>query len=49
MNFKLLPVIALILVLGTAMAHADATADTLDQHVTFSGFGTLGVVHSDYS
>jgi hypothetical protein len=49
MNFKLLPVIALMLVLGTAMAHADATIDTLDQHLTFNGFGTLGVVHSDYS
>jgi len=36
---------ASMLVLGTA-AHADPT---IDQYVTFSGFGTLGVVHSDYS
>ena len=33
-----------MLVLGTA-ANADTT---IDQHLTFSGFGTLGVVHSDY-
>jgi hypothetical protein len=38
-------IVALILVLGTA-ANADPT---LDQYVTFSGFGTLGVVHSDYN
>jgi hypothetical protein len=50
MNFRLLPVIATsMMVLGTVIAHADATIDTLDQHVAFSGFGTLGVVHSDYS
>src|ERR1700674_204188 len=35
--------------LGAAMAHADATNDTIDKYVTFSGFGTLGVVHSDYT
>jgi len=49
-NLKLLPMIALsMLVLGTVMAHADSTIDTLDQHVAFNGFGTLGVVHSGYS
>jgi len=36
---------ASMLVLGMA-ANADAT---IDQYVTFSGFGTLGIVHSDYS
>jgi hypothetical protein len=47
MDFKVTPAIAAsMLALGTVMAHADAT---LDQHVTFSGFGTLGVVHSTYS
>jgi hypothetical protein len=40
---------ASMLALGTAMADADATNDTIDKYVTFSGFGTLGVVHSDYS
>jgi hypothetical protein len=49
MNFKLPAVTAAsILALGTVMAHADATIDTIDKYVTFSGFGTLGVVHSDY-
>jgi hypothetical protein len=49
-NLKLLPAIALsMLVLGTVRAHADSTIDTVDQHVTFNGFGTLGVVHSGYS
>jgi len=38
-----------MLALGTVMAHAGATNDWIDQNVTFSGFGTLGVVHSDYS
>src|ERR1700687_2237181 len=36
---------ASMLALGT-VAHADPT---IDQYVTFSGFGTLGAVHSDYS
>jgi hypothetical protein len=49
MNLKLMPAIAAsMLALGTVMAHADATIDTIDKYVTFSGFGTLGVVHSDY-
>jgi hypothetical protein len=37
-------IVALMLVFGTA-ANADTT---IDQYVTFSGFGTLGEVHSDY-
>ena len=46
MNFKLMPTIAAsMFALGT-VGHADPT---IDQYVTFSGFGTLGVVHSDYS
>src|SRR6202051_1517953 len=50
MVFKVTGAIAAsMLALGTAMAHADATNDTIDKYVTFSGFGTLGVVHSDYS
>jgi hypothetical protein len=50
MVFKVTAAIAaLMLALGTVMAHADTTIDTIDQYVTFSGFGTLGVVHSDYS
>jgi hypothetical protein len=45
-NFNPMPVVAAwMLALGTVMAHADTT---IDQYVTFSGFGTLGVVHSDY-
>ncbi len=49
MEFKVTRAIAAsMLVLGTAMAHADATKDTIDKYVTFSGFGTLGVVYSDY-
>src|ERR1700677_1921798 len=45
-SFKRMPAIAAsMLVLGAA-AHADPT---IDQYVTFSGFGTLGIVHSDYS
>jgi hypothetical protein len=49
MVFKVTRAIAaLMLALGAAMAHADATNDTIDKYVTFSGFGTLGVVHSDY-
>jgi hypothetical protein len=50
MNFKPMPVIAAsMLALGTLIAHADATIDSIDRYVTFSGFGTLGIVHSDYS
>ena len=49
MVFKVTRAIAAsMLALGTAMAHADATNDSIDKYVTFSGFGTLGVVHSDY-
>jgi hypothetical protein len=40
-------VAAAVLALVTGMGHAD-TIDTIDRYVTFSGFGTLGVVHSDY-
>jgi hypothetical protein len=39
---------ASVLLLGTLPGHADTTIDTIDQYVTFSGFGTLGEVHSDY-
>jgi len=39
---------AAMLALVTVMGHADDTLDTIDRYVTFSGFGTLGVVHSDY-
>ena len=50
MVFKVTRAIAAsMLALGTAMAHAEAAIDTIDKYVTFSGFGTLGVVHSDYS
>ena len=50
MVFKVTPAIAAsMLGLCTMVAHAEATIDTIDQYVTFSGFGTLGVVHSDYS
>src|SRR5450631_644186 len=50
MNFNPMPMIATsMLALGTVLAHADATFDTIDRYATFSGFGTLGVVHSDYS
>ncbi|MGO9595621.1 MAG: hypothetical protein ACLQFF_03795 [Steroidobacteraceae bacterium] len=46
MNFKRTTAIAAsMLALGT-VAHADPT---IDQYVTFSGFGTLGAVHSDYN
>jgi len=46
MVFKVTPAIAAsMLALGTVTGHADAT---IDKYVTFSGFGTLGVVHSDY-
>jgi hypothetical protein len=36
---------ASVLLLGTLSGHADTP---LDQYLTFSGFGTLGEVHSDY-
>jgi hypothetical protein len=48
MVFKVTPAVATaMLALVTVMGHADAI-DTIDRYVTFSGFGTLGVVHSDY-
>jgi hypothetical protein len=47
MVFKVTPAVAAaMLALVTVMGHAE---DTIDRYVTFSGFGTLGVVHSDYS
>jgi hypothetical protein len=49
MNCKRKPAIAataLGLALGTIAAHG---APAIDDYVTFSGFGTLGVAHSDYS
>jgi hypothetical protein len=47
MNFGSNPAIAAaVLALGTVPAHSAAA---LDEYVTFSGFGTLGEVHSDYS
>jgi hypothetical protein len=50
MVFKVTRAIAAsMLALGTAMAYADDPNDTIDKYVTFSAFGTLGVVHSDYS
>ena len=52
MSDYLLPMIAtsmFALGVGAGMAHADGALDTIDPHVRFSGFGTLGVVHSDYS
>src|ERR1700723_2239208 len=50
MIFKVTPALAAaMLALVTGVAHADGTSDTIDRYVTFSGFGTLGVVHSDYS
>ena len=46
MVFKVTPAIAAsMLALGTVTGHAEST---IDKYVTFSGFGTLGVVHSDY-
>jgi hypothetical protein len=48
LNFKWKPAFGasmLTLALGT-VGHADPT---IDQYVTFSGFGTLGAVHSNYS
>jgi hypothetical protein len=46
MNFESKLLIATsILVLGAVQARADTP---IDQYVTFSGFGTLGEVHSDY-
>jgi hypothetical protein len=50
MVFKLTPAVAAsMLALVPVMGHAEATIDTIDRYVTFSGFGTLGVVYSDYS
>jgi hypothetical protein len=47
MNFKRNSAIAAaVLALGTIPAHG---APAIDEYVTFSGFGTLGEVHSDYS
>jgi hypothetical protein len=47
MNFKRKSAIAACaLALGTIPAHA---APTLDEYVTFSGFGTLSEAHSNYS
>jgi len=49
MVFKVTSAIAaLMLTLGPVMGHADAAIDAIDKYVTFNGFGTLGVVHSDY-
>lgn len=49
MGFKATTAVAVsMLALVTMKGHADATIDTIDRYVTFSGFGTLGVVHSDY-
>jgi hypothetical protein len=49
MAFKVTPAVAAsLLALVSVLGHADAI-DTIDRYVTFSGFGTLGVVHSDYS
>jgi hypothetical protein len=42
-------VTASMLALATVMGHVDAAIDTSDQYVTFSGFGTLGVVYSGYN
>jgi hypothetical protein len=50
MVFKVTPAVAAaMLALVTVMGHAEDTIDTIDRYVTFSGFGTLGVVYSDYS
>jgi hypothetical protein len=50
MAFKVTPAaVAAMLALVTVMGHAEDTIDTIDRYVTFSGFGTLGVVHSDYN
>jgi porin-like protein len=50
MVFKVTPVVgAAMLALVTVMGHAEDAIDTIDRYVTFSGFGTLGVVHSDYA
>ena len=39
-------IVATALALGTIAAHG---APAIDEYVTFSGFGTLGAAHSDYS
>jgi hypothetical protein len=49
MNYRLVPAIVTFMLGLSTVGHADATIDTIDQYVTFSGFGTLGLVHSDYS
>ncbi len=49
MNYRLVPAIATFMLAFGTVGHADATIDTIDQYVPFSGFGTLGLVHSDYS
>jgi hypothetical protein len=46
MNLKLMPTIGASLLLLATVGHADPT---IDQYVMISGFGTLGLVHSDYS
>jgi hypothetical protein len=49
LSFKLATAIAVsMLAFGALPGYADSTTDTIDKYVTFSGFGTLGVVHSDY-
>jgi hypothetical protein len=50
MVFKVTPAVAAaMLAFVTVTGHAEDTIDTIDRYVTFSGFGTLGVVHSDYN
>jgi hypothetical protein len=46
MNFKSKPAIGAAMLLLAPLGHADPT---IDQYVTINGFGTLGLVHSDYS
>jgi len=46
MNFKLTLAIAASMLAFGQVAHA---GPSIDQYVTFSGFGTLGEVHSNYS
>jgi hypothetical protein len=45
MNVKIEVLFAAVLALGASLPSANAS---IDDHVTFSGFGTLGVVHSAY-
>ena len=50
MAFKVTPALAVaMLALVTGVGRADDTLDTIDRYVTFSAFGTLGLVHSDYN